>query len=249
MENEETIRFRSVSSQPVPNLASAIVDEIVGMIGAGRLKPGDRLPAIEDLCQQLCVGRTSVREALKALDVIGLIEIRHGRGTFVGENPTRFFLKPIAWQCLLNRERTSALAETRRCCEGELAALAAERALPQDVLEIHRALDRQAGLLDSDEFTDAALEFHIAVWRAAHNELMLHILHCIRHLQRQSISEVISRPATKELTLVQHRAIGQAITDRSPELARRAMRDHLEYVETAMLGLSSDGYSRQISGK
>ena len=78
MENEETIRFRSVSSQPVPNLASAIVDEIVGMIGAGRLKPGDRLPAIEDLCQQLCVGRTSVREALKALDVIGLIEIRHG---------------------------------------------------------------------------------------------------------------------------------------------------------------------------
>lgn len=249
MANEETIRFRSVDSQPAPNLGSAIVDEIVGMIVAGTLKPGDRLPAIEDLCQQLRVGRTSVREALKALDVIGLVEIRHGKGTFVGENPSRFFLKPIAWQCLLDQAKTPALAETRRCCEGELAALAAERASPEDVLEMHRALERQSGLLDSGEFADAALEFHIAVWRAAHNEVLLHILSGIRDLLRQSMSEVVSIPDTKGVTLAQHRAIGQAIADRSPELARRAMRDHLKYVETAILGVSPDGYSRQTSGK
>ena len=239
MRNEVRGRLRTLDVEKASNLSSLIVDEIVSRIADGTLKPGDKLPAIEVLCQQLGVGRTSVREALKALEVIGLIAIRHGKGTCVGGGLARFFLKPFAWQNVLDREAMTALAETRRCCEGELAAMAAERATRDEIAEIEEAVERQMALLESPEFADGALDFHVTVWRAAHNEVMLHILDGIRGLLWQSISEAVALPDVRVPTVSQHRAISQAIADRRPDLARKAMVEHLRYVETAMLGFGT----------
>lgn len=235
MRNEVRGRLRTLDVEKSCNLSSLIVEEIVSRIADGTLKPGDRLPAIEVLCQQLGVGRTSVREALKALEVIGLIAIRHGKGTCVGGGLARFFVRPLAWQNVLDREAMVALAETRRCCEGELAALAAERATQDEILEIEKAVECQMALLESTEFVDGALDFHVAVWRAAHNEVMFHILNGIRGLLWQSISEAVALPDVRVPTVSQHRAISQAIANRRPGLARAAMLEHLRYVEAAML--------------
>ncbi len=237
MRSEECVRLRRLDVERTSNLSRLIVDEIVKRIADGTLKPGDKLPAIDVLCQQLGVGRTSVREALKALDVIGLIAIQHGRGTCVGGGFARFFLKPLAWHNILDRATMSAVAETRRCCEGELAALAAERATRQEILQVEEAVERQMALVDSPEFVDGALDFHVAVWRAAHNEVMFHIMSSIRGLLWQSISEAVALPDVREPTVAQHRAISQAIAGRRPDLARAAMVEHLRYVEAAMLGV------------
>ena len=116
-----------------PKRSSFVIDRIIASVMGGRLKPGDHMPSIEALAQQFGVGRTSVREALVALELVGIVELRHGGGTFVRADVSGFFLKPLSWSALLDQSKIAALAETRRCMESELAAMAAQRATPEEV--------------------------------------------------------------------------------------------------------------------
>jgi GntR family transcriptional repressor for pyruvate dehydrogenase complex len=150
------------------NLSSLIIDKITGLLAAGLLKPGDRLPSIEALSQQCSVGRTSVREALRALELVGVVEIRHGEGTFIGEDVSRFCLKPLSWGALLDQNRVLELSETRRCIECELAAMAAQRATAEDIAEIERYLLRMEECRHSMAgYTAADVGFHFAIGKAA----------------------------------------------------------------------------------
>ena len=198
----------------------------------GRLKPGDHMPSIEALAQQFAVGRTSVREALMALELVGIVELRHGGGTFVREDVSGFFLKPLSWSVLLDQSKIAALAETRRCMESELAAMAAQRAAPEDVKEIERQLlGMEAVCHQSEEYVKIDPQFHLAVWRAAGNEVMLNMLTSILDLLRRVIAAAVSNaPASIEAGLVAHRQIFEAIAGRDPEAARFSMRRHLDYV-------------------
>lgn len=233
--------FHSVGAPDRPNLSGVIIDQIIGSLIAGNLRPGDRLPSIEDLTSQFSVGRTSVREALKALDLVGLIEIRHGEGTFIRQDISRFVLKPLAWGILLDQAKVHELMETRRCVEGELAALAASRASQDEIAAIERALLQMgASLNDVDEYVTADLAFHLGVWAAAHNEVMSHILSGIVDLLKQTIQRVVSVPGTMEVGLTYHRPIYEAIANRDADSAAARMRNHLNYVETVMLQVLCD---------
>lgn len=233
--------FHSVAAPDRPNLSGVIIDQIIGSLIAGDLRPGDRLPSIEDLTSQFSVGRTSVREALKALDLVGLIEIRHGEGTFIRQDISRFVLKPLAWGILLDQAKVHELMETRRCVEGELAALAASRASQEEIAAIERALLQMgASLNDVDEYVTADLAFHLGVWAAAHNEVMSHILSGIVDLLKQTIQRVVSVPGTMEVGLTYHRPIYEAIANRDADSAAARMRNHLNYVETVMLQVLCD---------
>lgn len=224
-----------------PNLSSVIIHRIVDSLIAGELRPGDRLPSIEELTHQLSVGRTSVREALKALELVGLAELRHGEGTFIREDVSRFFLKPLAWGILLDQARARELMETRRCVEGELAALAAVRASDEEIAEIRQELSKmETSLAHVEAYIAADLGFHLKIWWAAHNEVMLHIMTGIFDLLRETIRRVVSVPGTMEIGLTYHRPILEAIADREPELAATRMRNHLNYVETIMLQTTLD---------
>jgi GntR family transcriptional repressor for pyruvate dehydrogenase complex len=215
-----------------------VIDRIVASVTEGRLQPGERMPSIEALAQEFSVGRTSVREALMALELVGIVEIRHGGGTFIREDVSGFFLKPLSWSALLDRSRIAALAETRRCMESELAAMAAQRATPADVAEIERHLLRMEAVCHRpEEYVQVDPQFHLAVWKAAGNDVMLNMLTAILDLLRRVVAAAVSNaPTSIEAGLLAHRQIYEAIVAQDPEAARFSMRRHLDYVGRLALG-------------
>jgi GntR family transcriptional regulator, transcriptional repressor for pyruvate dehydrogenase complex len=236
MRRDTSDLFRIDGGPERPSLSSLIIDKITGLLAAGLLKPGDRLPSIDALSQQCSVGRTSVREALRALELVGVVEIRHGEGTFIGEDISRFCLKPLSWGALLDQHRVSELSETRRCIECEMAAMAAHRATDENIAEIENyLLQMEEHQHDMEGYTAADVGFHFAIGKAARNEVMLNMLTSITDMLRRTVAHVVRLPGTIEAGLVAHRQIFEAIANHDPEIARSSMRGHLDYVERIVM--------------
>jgi GntR family transcriptional repressor for pyruvate dehydrogenase complex len=213
-----------------------IVRQIKSMISEGRLKSGDQLPPERDLAEKFLVSRTSVREALRALESVGLIEIRPGEGTFVREVSVEALVEPLALVLLSQREMIGELFEARRLLEPAIAALAARRATREEVQEMERLLDEQAREIRAGNTglaQDAA--FHAAIGIAAHNRAITRIVHAVMDLLGQSREEAISTPGRPARSHEDHRRILDAIRAGDAGAAERAMLDHVVAVEGLVL--------------
>jgi GntR family transcriptional repressor for pyruvate dehydrogenase complex len=214
-----------------------IVRQIKGMISEGRLKSGDQLPPERDLAEKFLVSRTSVREALRALESVGLIEIRPGEGTFVREISVEALVEPLALVLLSQRAMTSELFEARRLLEPSIAGLAARRATPEEVQEMERILDEQATEIAAGHTglaQDAA--FHTALGTAAHNRAITRIVHALMDLLGQSREEAISTPGRPTRSHEDHRRILDAVRGGDAAAAERAMLEHVVAVEALVRG-------------
>jgi GntR family transcriptional regulator, transcriptional repressor for pyruvate dehydrogenase complex len=222
-----------------------IVRQVKQLIAEGRLKSGDRLPPERELAEKFVVSRTSVREALRALESLGLIEIRAGEGTFVRQVSLDALVGPLALMMTSQREAIGELFEARRVLEPAIAALAASRATPEEVQEMERILESQAREVAAGRTglaEDAA--FHTAVGAAAHNHAITRIVHAIMDLLTQSREESLNTPGRPTRSHQDHRRILQAIARRNPSAARQAMLDHLVAVEGLVLGTASERSER-----
>src|SRR5919204_2797634 len=160
-----------------------IVRQIKSMIAEGRLKSGDQLPPERDLAEKFVVSRTSVREALRALESLGLVEIRPGEGTFVRQVSIDSLVEPLALLMVSQREGIGELFEARRLLEPSLAALAAARATPEEMQEMERILDEQAKEIAAGRTGLAQdAQFHAAIGAAAHNRAITRIAHALMDL-------------------------------------------------------------------
>lgn len=197
---------------------------------------GDRIPAERELCQQLGVGRASLREALKALDIMGMIETRLGDGTFVC-NRSEFFSRPLLWAIMgSDHESVQELIEARRLMEVELAGFAAERATSDDIGAIERHMkEMEKAVNQPDAFLEADVNFHLVIGEAAHNRILFNALHLIRNLMRQWIQNTITQEGIAEYVVKQHRDILFAITQHSQSGARAAMQVHLDSMARALM--------------
>ena len=214
-----------------------IVRQIKGMIAEGRLKSGDQLPPERDLAEKFLVSRTSVREALRALESVGLIEIRPGEGTFVREISVDALVEPLALVLLSQRAMIEELFEARRLLEPVIAGLAAQRATKDEVQEMERILEAQAKEIGSGNTglaQDAA--FHAAIGTAAHNRAITRIVHAVMDLLGQSREESISTPGRPTRSHEDHQRILAAIRSGDVAAAERAMLDHVVAVEGLVLG-------------
>lgn len=214
-----------------------IVRQVKTMIAEGRLKSGDRLPPERDLAEKFVVSRTSVREALRALESLGLVEIRPGEGTFVREVSVEALIEPLAIVMASQREAIGELFEARRLLEPSIAALAAGRATPDEIQEMERILEEQAKEIAAGKtglMQDAA--FHSAIGSASHNRAITRIAHAIMDLLTQSREESLNTPGRPERSHQDHRRILHAIARRNEAAARQAMLDHLVAVERLVLG-------------
>lgn len=214
-----------------------IVRQVKAMIAEGRLKSGDQLPPERDLAAQFVVSRTSVREALRALESLGLIEIRPGEGTFVRGASVEALVAPLALALAAQREGIGELFEARRLLEPAIAALAAERATPEEIDEMGRILDEQARAVAAGQTglaQDAA--FHAALGAAAHNRAISRVVHSLVDLLTQSREESLNTRGRPQRSHQDHRRILQAIVRRDPAGARRATLEHLAAVERLVLG-------------
>jgi GntR family transcriptional repressor for pyruvate dehydrogenase complex len=214
-----------------------IVRQVKAMIAEGRLKAGDRLPPERDLAEKFVVSRTSVREALRALESLGLVEIRPGEGTFVRQVSIESLVEPLALLMVSQREAIGELFEARRLLEPSLAALAAERATPEEIQEMERILEEQAKEIAGGRTGLAQdAQFHTAIGAAAHNRAITRLAHAIMDLLTQSREESLNTPGRPTRSHEDHRRVLMAISRRDAEAARKAMLDHIEAVEGLVIG-------------
>ena len=230
---------REMGIEPIKStrIYEAIVRQVKAMIAEGRLKSGDRLPPERDLAEKFVVSRTSVREALRALESLGLIEIRPGEGTFVREVSVETLIEPLALAMLSQREAIGELFEARRLLEPSIAAFAARRAMPHEIEEMTRILDEQAKEVAAGRTGLAQdAEFHSALAAAAHNRAISRLVHGIMDLLTQSREESLSTPGRPTRSHESHRQILAAVAARDEFAAHQAMLDHLLGVEALVLG-------------
>jgi len=234
---ERTPRGMDLAPIKSTRIYEEIVRQIKGMIAEGRLKSGDQLPPERDLAEKFLVSRTSVREALRALESVGLIEIRPGEGTFVREISVDALVEPLALVLLSQRAMIEELFEARRLLEPVIAGLAAQRATKDEVQEMERILEAQAKEIGSGNTglaQDAA--FHAAIGTAAHNRAITRIVHAVMDLLGQSREESISTPGRPTRSHEDHQRILAAIRSGDVAAAERAMLDHVVAVEGLVLG-------------
>jgi len=210
-------------------LTADICREMVSHLIRGDWSEGERIPTERELCLQLGVGRASLREALKALEIMGMIEVRPGDGTFVCRR-SEFLSRPLLWAIAGSvAAEAGELIEARRLIEVELSGFAADRASADDLKEIGTHLDHMdVSLSDLPAFQESDIAFHLALAQAAHNRILQNALQLIRNLTQRWIHETLSRPGVAEEALEQHKQIFLAVAKRNPENAKMAMRKHLE---------------------
>jgi GntR family transcriptional repressor for pyruvate dehydrogenase complex len=214
-----------------------IVAQIQGLLDDGQLKAGHQLPSERELSELFQVSRASVREAIRALESMGYVEIRSGEGTYVATTVESLF-SPLASAIREQKDPYREIFEARMILEPQIAALAAERASPSDVQQLETILEEQAKQIAQGETgVEADTTFHSTLARAARNKVFLRIneaiVESLREVREQSLQGE-RRPAR---SLAGHRAILKAIHVRDPAGARRAMLEHLEAIERNILRL------------
>lgn len=214
---------------PRLSLTDAIASQLIRLIMDGRFKPGDQLPTESELAKQFQVGRGSVREALKALGVIGLTRVERGKGTFINEH-SNFLIGPISLG-VDARVEIESLIEARSLIEVKLAGLAAERAVPEEIRSIESYLQRMRTATAPEQssiFLEADISFHLAIASAAHNRILSQFLTLIRNLMKEWIAMNLQDRGVAALALQHHTQIFEAIIEHRPAAASEAMTRHLQ---------------------
>jgi GntR family transcriptional repressor for pyruvate dehydrogenase complex len=211
-------------TKPVPEL---ILDEITRLITEGILKPGDRLPSESELAERFGVGRSSLREAMRALQLLGIIEVIQGKGTFLRQT----HMLPLAtdWARLSKMGLISQVMEARQIIEVAIAQLAAERATDEDIA-IMRAAIRRAEEAHGDSVIsgEASVDFHLALAEATHNEVLALMYKTVRDLYLETARQTQMTPGSVENRLQDHRQILESVEQQNPELASKLMAEHID---------------------
>lgn len=183
------------------------------------------------MAEALGVGRSVVREALKSLTLLGLVEVRQGSGTYLKSTESDLLPQAIEWGLLLGAKRTRDLVEARRYLEVVLAGLAAERRDQSDLDDLRRQLNKMhAAEGDMTEFVAADVEFHLRVAEAARNETLFQIMSSVRSLLRVWIARVMDRPDAQVVATAEtHVPIYEAIRAGDAQGARDAMEEHMAW--------------------
>ena len=211
-----------------------IVSQLHARIRQGALQHGARLPSERVLAEQFGVGRSSVREAIRSLELQGLVETRHGAGSFVNTQS----LDAVA--ALMASTQDSAadvlrdIFEMRRLLEPQIAALAARRATPQDVERLTAILVEQGRqIMEGETGVDADTEFHFTLASSTHNNALIKVVSAVEDVLRRSRDQSFQQPGRPERSLESHRQILEMVRTGDAAAARRAMDHHLTAVEPA----------------
>jgi DNA-binding FadR family transcriptional regulator len=212
-----------------------VVQRVLDLVRAGQLRPGDRLPPERDLAQRLVVSRPTLREALRALSILGVLEIRHGGGIHVSTLELADLLSPLDLFMALDAGNMAALFEARIEFEPLLAALAAERLDAPRLARLAEIVAAQeAAPADLDLFHDTDIEFHKTILEASGNPFLSRIGRLLQVLGDQGRKAFQSRPAIRRRSIADHRAILTALAARDAAAAGAAMRAHMVHVRTAL---------------
>jgi GntR family transcriptional regulator, transcriptional repressor for pyruvate dehydrogenase complex len=223
--------FGTVTREAVPQ---QIVSRLLDLIQQRQLGPGDRLPAERELAASMGVSRSSLREALQALTVLGVTEMRHGTGTYVSSLEPDLLVRHLSFVLSLSEHASDQLFEARKVVEPAMAALAAQRIDDGTVDLLEACLERaRVALGDAEAFMEADIELHDAIRVASENAVLGRFMESIRALGLASRRRTGARRAVMEQSIKDHEAIVAALRARDPAAASAAMHRHIENVERA----------------
>ncbi|KUO52928.1 MAG: GntR family transcriptional regulator [Desulfitibacter sp. BRH_c19] len=213
-----------------------IVEQIKAMVTEGNLKPGDRLPSEREMADRLTVSRASVREALSALHLMGLVEIKSGEGTFIRQTSIDSIIEPLAMILLMERDTVLEILEVRKGLEVEAAGLAAMRHDKEDLGKMREALDEMHRDIESLEIGEKAdWKFHYTIAQASRNVLLARLMNTvsdtIENTMRTSRQNLYATKNMPKTLLDAHEGIYEAISQGNSLEARRRMYEHLLMVE------------------
>lgn len=201
-----------------------------------KLKPGDKLPAERELAELLRVSRSSVRDAIRGLELKGLVEPRQGAGTIVRETSSELAADPFTNALKRRRELVSELLDFRKMLEPPLAARAATHATADQISEMEEILQRQGNKqAQGDAAVAEDAEFHYSIALASDNSVVLKVIDTLMDLLRDTRERSLQLEGRPQKSLAGHRRILAAIKRHDAEAAKSAMRRHIEDVEEIVL--------------
>jgi GntR family transcriptional regulator, transcriptional repressor for pyruvate dehydrogenase complex len=223
-------------------LYEEIVEQIKQLITEGKLKPGDKLLGERELADQFQVSRASVREAIRTLEMLGVIDIRPGGGTFVRGSGADDIIRPLAMFLAVERSSILDMFELRRVFETATAGLAAERASAEEIDQIHSLLmdmQERLNVQDPEKGQEFDAAFHYAVAEATHNTLLIKLFKTVSEEFVKANSAARRRlyhdsAQNAQRIIDQHSEIFEAIRSHSPQAASKAMLEHLLFAEGEM---------------
>jgi GntR family transcriptional repressor for pyruvate dehydrogenase complex len=197
-----------------------------------KLQPGDKLPAERELAEMLGVSRSSIRDAIQSLKLVGLVEPRQGAGTVVKQISAEALVNPLANVIAHQRQLVGELLDFRKMLEPPLAARAATHASPDEIAEMDEILRRQdEKLRGGDLAIEEDSEFHYASAMASGNSVVLKVLDVIMDMLRETRARSLQRSGRPQKSLAGHRKILTAIKRHDAAAAQSAMRQHIQDVE------------------
>ena len=226
-----------MSLEKVDIKRSSAADEVFKIlherISSGRLKPGDKLPAQDELARQLGVSRNTLREAIYKLTVMGLVSSRQGVGTVINITNPAGYISSLSDHLLLQSATVREFIEARIFVEKTTVRLAAIRAAERDMTGLGVMIDRQREAYqggDLEEFTRLDAEFHLALARACSNNVLKKFLESVQDLLGRFIGEVVLLPGSVESAIGYHTRILEWVRARDAGKAEEEMLGHLQNV-------------------
>lgn len=206
-----------------------ITKRLLDYLLLGSLKLGERIPPERQLAQALGVGRSAVREAIKSLSLLGLLEVRPGSGTFLSSSSSTLLPSVIEWGLLLEEPYVADLVEAREHIEPIIAELAAKRRDEEAVEDLRRLVETMKESTDDvARYVDADTAFHLRLAEAAGNEVFKNLLGSVRTLLRVWATRVLEAAGETESSLAMHTPILEAVERGNGEAARETMAAHME---------------------
>jgi GntR family transcriptional repressor for pyruvate dehydrogenase complex len=218
-------------------LPEQIVRQLVGLVQSGELKPGDRLPAERTLAEELGVGRPTLREALRALQLLGILDIRHGGGVFVAALQPDTLLGPLHLFVSLDHHNLDTILEARKVIEGALLAFVAriidDRAidgLRANLQEFERAVEESRdGKIDAGRFDELAQQFRSIVEESVDNPILVRAAKSLDVLSAAT-RDRITQAGSLERLLENHRHMVEALVRHDPDAVQQALEAHIDYL-------------------
>jgi|WetSurMetagenome_2_1015567.scaffolds.fasta_scaffold217909_2 GntR family transcriptional regulator, transcriptional repressor for pyruvate dehydrogenase complex len=216
-------------------LSEKIVERLLGLIRERQLHPGDRLPPERELAPMMGVSRPSLREALRALSVMKVVENRQGSGTYITSLRPELFVNHLDFIFTINDATFIDLFEARKIIEVGLVELAAASISDEQLSQLEECLKRSAASVEAPEtFLQTDLELHRLIMEAAGNRTLTLFMQSINQVNIASRRRTNELPEVRRRTLRDHKAILAALKAHDPQASAEAMRAHLAHVESKL---------------
>lgn len=211
-----------------------VIEYIGNLIDEGKLTRGDKIPPERKLVEQLGVGRNSIREALKVLDIIGIVDRKQGNGTFIREEFDHWFSEPMYIAFMLSENSMNEIFEFRNMIEVEIATLAAKRITDKEIKELEACYKIFNSEVDEVVKTQYDIKFHHILSKASKNIIIINSYNAMNHMLNVFVYNLrvsAYNDVGRQLAFDVHENLYQAIIARNPEKARKAMREHMDVVK------------------